>query len=162
MKISRLSDLELLTREELEELAHDGGPDPFEALKDLGIAALLNFIHQKHGPEALAVTLRLLAKDEALGLNPKSLEKEAEELEALGLMAPARIIRETAEQIPPQTVADILKDENPLNRMKRLANAYRNGRLDLANLINTELFDTGTIEFIARSRGCLPSYLYAR
>jgi hypothetical protein len=77
-------------------------------------------------------------------------------------MAPAKIIRETAEQIPPQTVADILKDENPLNRMKRLANAYWNGRLDLANLINTGLFDTGTIEFIARSRGYLPSYVYAR
>jgi hypothetical protein len=126
VKISGLSDLELLTREELEELADDGGPDPFEALKDIGAAGLLNYIHQKHGSEALVTTLKLLANTKSIRITREWLEEQAEELEALELLDAASIIRKRAEKTP-SLAASILADNDRCNVKSRLAYHHSRG-----------------------------------
>jgi hypothetical protein len=153
VKISGLSDLELLTREELEELADDGGPDPFEALKDIGTAGLLNYIHQKHGPQALVTTLKLLANTKSIRITREWLEEQAEELEDLELLDAASIIRKRAENTPP-LAASILADNDRCYVKSRLAYHHRRSEFGPAsmNYIN-ENANAEAIEFINKARG---------
>jgi hypothetical protein len=153
VRLSKLSDLELLTREELEELADDGGPDPFEVLKDIGTAGLLNYIHQKHGSEALVTTIKLLANTNSARITREWLEEQAEELEALELLDGASIIRKRAKNTPP-LAASILADNDRCYVKSRLAYHHRRSEFGPASMdyIN-ENANAEDIEFMNRAKG---------
>jgi hypothetical protein len=153
VRLSKLSDLELLTREELEELADDGGRDPFEALKGIGTAGVLNYIHQKHGSEALVTTLTLLANTKSIRITREWLEEQAEELEDLELLDAASIIRKRAENTPP-LAASILADNDRCYVKSRLAYHHRRSEFGPASMdyINEDA-DAEAIEFMNKAKG---------
>src|SRR5262245_39911801 len=85
----------------------------------------------------------------------KTLLETADKLETAGISEGASIIREAAENIADQTTAEIaaiMNDPIRGNVRARLAQAYRQGRVTMDDMVTSGI-DPDTLGYVDRSKG---------